>query len=135
MKTYTLILFTVFLTACATSVGLQKTSQYELSNPVDERAKLIYDTAKKCWSKDASFFDGWGTIVSSNVSLEGVEISARWVPLIETHEQAPFIRFIISELQNGSVVEIYEKPHFYAGKAQVHNDAVRWANGDYSCST
>ena len=135
MKVFILLITTIFLTACATSVGLQKTSQYKLSSPADERAKLIYDTAKQCWSKDAGFFDGWGTIVSSNVSLEGIEISARWVPLVETHEQAPFIRIVISEFQNASVVEIYEKPHFYVGKDQVHHDAVRWAKGNYTCST
>lgn len=95
-------------------------------------ARLIYDTAKKCWEKENTFWSN-GITVENRVELDGIVITAWYmryhnVPIVE----AAIIT--ISEAGSGSTISVREAK---IGNKNMNlaSDIPRWLSGDQSCRT
>jgi len=132
MKNIFLIWLVFSLAGCA--VGLMKTAAFISHNDQDKTAREIYSIAKECWAVDQTVLKA-GTIIESQITLDGIIVEARWAAALEYAKQPPFVQFLIIGKGESSEVEIHEKQYPYLFKDKYKADAYRWASGNYTCST
>lgn len=114
-------------------IPVQPTAKYTVNMPYSKSMEVVFENAKKCWSREFSFFGGDAFVVekAGYNSMAGVLTVRRSAPDIG-YQQA-FTIVTIQEKNGKSEIDISEGSCAYDCEMNFTPDVKRWLNGDQTC--
>lgn len=124
------LVMSMVIAGCSNALIKRQTN--ELPEDVESTARQINSLAKTCWQGDESILRA-PIIVENVVTLDAIVVSTRF-DMFPYGVQEPFMKFVVSESENGAQVEVYTQELPWIRCYQHLHDARNWASGKFTCS-